>query len=384
MPVLVFLEGWHVAGQGDFSEICPWLQGVAQRGKTGILSGAPERPRFPGEPLLMLLRGEGAWYRGEQDPPLAALAAQALGQEVLPQETWALVVWAHWLRKQDKLLFISPERTGQNEAEIARLGELVRSEWSREGWSVITASRGMVLAKHGEALRLRSFPVEWLEGESAADCLPAGPDAALLHRLLLAGQMLLARCEENRLRLDAGRLSLNTPWIYGVGALNACAPLREAFGDIRHVWSRSPWVAGAAGGGGVVWHGAPEVGSPWPEAALEAALRQGSAVIHLDMPATLLHHGLAEERGRLLTTLDREWLQPLGRLCQRLGRGVLVLGGYPVASGGREIAGEVPWAAIGAKGVASPRRFWHRGRFGGGSGHSGAELATLWSKLDGG
>ncbi|MBF0462764.1 MAG: hypothetical protein HQL87_15415, partial [Magnetococcales bacterium] len=220
MTMLILIDGLEemAAAPGAL----PVLERLAATGRTGRL-------QFGGEPCFDLF-GFSAPGRGgpEADLPLGYAVALGLTErdgtgEPDPERTWCCLGFTHLYKKQNDLRFLSPERTGQTSAECWALVEALQPDWAEAGWSLYAPSRttrggraGPVFSRAADAL-VRTSPLDLLDGCSLRDRSPVGPDAKHLLPLLTVGQLILARHPVNQERQRAGRVPLNTPWVWGVG-----------------------------------------------------------------------------------------------------------------------------------------------------------------------
>ncbi|MEO5348075.1 MAG: hypothetical protein H7836_00265 [Magnetococcus sp. YQC-3] len=365
MSVLILLEGLgEVAALGD---LLPVFDRLAATGRAGRLQVSGD-PRF-----ALFGRLAAGSSGGERTPPLGYAVALGLEEGVRPdpERIWCCLGFTHLYRKQNDLAFLSAERTGQTRTECWTLLEALLPDLQEAGWTLHPSSRqdprAMPVLSHAPDLDLPPLlplrPLEWLDGCSLRDCSPSGADARPLLQLLTVGQLLLARHPLNLERQRAGRLPLNTPWIWGVGRGVEYTPLPR-MGQGR-CWTGDPVLAGLvrASGGLVEMLDEQQNFAPLVEAASVAAGTGQTLLIHLTAPALLARHGLEEARQLFLQRVNAELLEPLTQRLAATRERVLMSGMDFVWEAGEKVH-RLPWVVASGSALARSRRFWHRGRLG--------------------
>ncbi len=384
--VLLLIDGLTAAGDPPMGELCPVLERLAARGRGGRVVWYPGSEAPEGERFAFTLFGLDLAL--DRDAPLGYYTAltgaddTALARADLPDpghsHTWACLGFTHLRRKKDDLVFLSPERTGQTPDELWALARSLAPDWQRDGWSLRTGGDGLPLLSNPQALSARTLPLAALEGRSARENLFQGPGAGALHRLLITGQLHLARHPGNAAREAAGRLTLNSPWFWGVAAGPALATALSV--PAGRCWSGSAALRGVARQRGWVAQPLDEIDgmAELDDTLLTRAIAGGPVVIHLRAPALLARHGLTEQRRRRLRDLsgavDR-WAAALAGS----GRTLAVAGSYALDARGWGVAGEpAPWVAARGRHLTARRRFWQGRHWGAGPVMTGAEWAGTW------
>ncbi|MEO5339348.1 MAG: hypothetical protein H7837_02350 [Magnetococcus sp. MYC-9] len=384
MTILIAIDGLMSAAPEQ--EPLPVLERLAARGRTGRL-------QFRTEPWFEWLGGfSSEWSTEGRDLPLgyaSSLALAAREEMAWPDPTriWCCLGFTHLYKKQNDLIFLSAERTGQSPEECRSLVEALLPDMQEAGWSwyapvragedrVAVFSRAATLQP---AADLQTQPLERLEGRSFRACAPTGPYAATLLRLLTVGQLILARHPLNRQRQRGGRVTLNTPWMWGVGSGMGFAPHgRTGRGCC---WTAEPVLAGLAHARGFRLAGLNEQEDFTPlVTALQQVRPEALNLIHLSLPSVLARHGLLEERRTFLQRVNDQLLEPLTRMLANTQESLLITSLYPPGGDDRADARPawpaVPWVMGKGRALVCGRRFWHRGRLGEGD---VLDVARFWS-----
>ncbi|MBF0160752.1 MAG: hypothetical protein HQL88_00555 [Magnetococcales bacterium] len=371
MPVLILIDGLDSTPAAPDS--MPVWRRLAATGRTGRLHCAAA-------PLFDLFgHGVPAGDGGQADLPLGyasalALADQAGSEWPDPERIWCCLGFTHLYKKQNDLLFLSPERTGQSEAECRALLEAILPDWQEAGWLLYpptqihkpenspparwgpAGGRYFVLSRDASLpppAVVRSQPLDTLEGDSFRTRSPSGAYAATLLPLLTVGQLILVRHPVNQRRQQAGRVSLNTPWMWGVGSGMGGMPVRHA--EVGCCWTAQPVVAGLARAKGyrLAWLDEEKDFTPLV-AEICQAMTTGVVLLHLSLPAVLARHGLLEERHALLQRINDQLLEPLAQTAEQL----LIADLDAVSTTEKTI----PWVMARGRSLVRKRRFWHRGQ----------------------
>jgi 2,3-bisphosphoglycerate-independent phosphoglycerate mutase len=246
----------------------------------------------------------------DRDAPLGFLTALGLGLRPDPHRTWACLDFSHLAQRREVLLLVSPHRTGQTLAERQQLLAAIAPDVDEAGWQIHSHDAGPLLLSTDRAMEpVQTAPLPLLEGLPVWEHLPRGRGGAALHRLLNSGQMALAQYPGNRERLRAGRLPINTPWLWGIAP---GWPVPEPNPDAGWVWSADPVFLGMAVAAGWRIQLGEEGLSVWPDPdAVLARLSTGPVVLHLHLPALMACHDQSAQRLAYLHALDRLWLTPL-------------------------------------------------------------------------
>jgi len=303
------------------------------------------------------------------DLPTAYYAALGLGLNPDPARIWSHLAFTHLLRKREKLLIMSPQRTGQTPAEAIDLANSLNDLFTSEDWQLHAGDGSNLLVSRSQLKQISCRPLKLLEGDSFLESMPAGEAEVDFRRLLNSSQLELHHHPLNQQRKEAGRSQLNTAWFWGIGQ-------GDAGDNTLHGWhclAEDPAVRGlvlAAGGEAQ----APENGS----AAALAVASGDKNIIFWDQPATLLRHGQVDDWRASLLELEASLLMPLA---QRYPESKIVLTApnyYDEKA--LLVAGPVPWVAGSAALLGKKRRFWQRQSLEGGAVMSGQEFGKLWLK----
>ncbi|MBF0186502.1 MAG: hypothetical protein HQL50_01095 [Magnetococcales bacterium] len=291
------------------------------------------------------------------------------------------MTFTHLMPKKDRLLFVSPHRTGLNAEEMVEIIEALREEFATEGWSILPldATRCLIALPIGKTgsnsppFRVGTIPPERMEGRSIRPWMPVGPDASTLHQLMTIGQLLLARHPLNTTRTLSGRLPLNSPWIWGISA--SPFPLAETkegnkAPDSRNgsLWSSSPVVRGA---GALAGFATQALSSEFPSAnqdetrnllnTLSSRIEHNPKeihLLHLQTPAHLARHGLHNERLEIVSLLDSTVIAPLAEMLHKHSQPLVITDGLPLNKDGTTRTEPLLWVAAQGKELLPKRRFW--------------------------
>ncbi|MBF0184619.1 MAG: hypothetical protein HQM06_09560 [Magnetococcales bacterium] len=386
MTVLVMIDGLPPAAEQPAVSYEWDRLGAVGIGGRMRCAAAPWFTWFGQEALLAHCQG--------RDLPLGYLAALAcLAEPVDPARIWCCVGFTHLYQKQQDLLFLSPERTGQRVEECWALAESLAPEWAASGWqlhrpALCDASAagwpGYFLLSRapgssGESWAVASTPLSELEGTSLRARMPGGPQAALLMRTLTDGQLLLARHPLNLQRRQAGRMLLNTPWLWGFGSGQEVA--RPPSGSPGLFCTADPVLAGLARTAG--WQTAwLDEQADWQNllAVIGQSLQAGLLVIHCSLPALLARHQAEAAWLESLQKIDQQLLKPLLALCGQTEQRVVISSFHPAKQGGSAESWEVPWVMAQGRALQKKRRFWHRGQFGRGEIQAQSVLQAEWKR----
>ncbi|WP_130470479.1 hypothetical protein [Candidatus Magnetaquicoccus inordinatus] len=386
MAVVVMIDGLSAA-VGGAVERWQWHR-LAVVAKSGRIS-------WSGHPFFAWFGQEALLQKAQmRDLPYGYLAALALLEELPdPERIWCCLGFTHLYQKQQDLLFLSPERTGQSVAEASSLAEALAEDWAEEGW-VWHPPTARFLADGswpGFFLLSRaptSKPEEWsvlttpfnlLEGESLRSRMPQGPGAARLIQQLTNGQMLLARHERNRQRQQEGRMPLNSPWLWGVGSGKELRTVSEMAPGV--CCTADPFLAGLArlAGQQIYWL---DEQADWGEMLSIVAQRRGSGpvLVHFAMPALFMRHRQSESAQKALDKIDQHFVKPVLDILQGSNSQLVISAFYGAEQPAPNGEWELPWVMGEGSLLQKSRRFWHRGAFGQGESHPWQELRREWQR----
>lgn len=401
MSLLLLIDGLKIASASEYSEEedLPIVHRLAAIGQTGQLSFTDQsREPEEGSPYFDLFGYGMATEESEaRDLPLGYLTA--LGRvdregmkEPDPTRTYGCLGFTHLYKKQNDLMFLSPERTGQTYEECRLLAESFLIDLQEEGWSIHdpnwdtipswqTMPATIILscaATSDSPIQVRTRPLASLEGDSLRQSQPTGPYAKRLIQLLTSGQLSLARHPLNVERHRTGRVPLNTPWIWGVGRGDEriSLPAKSVSG---HCWTAHPVMAGLVRARGFQHLPMDESDNFSPLIApILNALVAGPVLLHLHWPAFLARHGLMEERRAFLQRLHEQLLVPLVQGMIPTKKSLLVSSSYTLTSEGRGENRPVPWVVASGRVLSKKKMFWHRGVLGRGVSLPLDRFRTVW------
>ena len=184
------------------------------------------------------------------------------GESALPDAAAADACWVcadpvHLRFQQDRLILADSGTFGIELDEAQALaGELNRYFADLGSFHVVAADRWYLqlfaTTSLGDLEKFDVPPLSAIAGRRVEQQLPQTPQTAGLRKLLNEAQMVLHGHPANALRESAGRMPINSLWLWGAGAL----PLAlESIYD--GVWSSNPLALGLGRAAGVPTHAVP-------------------------------------------------------------------------------------------------------------------------------
>ncbi|MBF0136507.1 MAG: hypothetical protein H7833_02065 [Magnetococcus sp. DMHC-1] len=412
--VILLVEGLTVRDDPPLRQLCPAWADLVDRHQTGRLAWPPEEldPTLE-QPGLFALFGMPYGVDPEQDLPVGSLLARYLGRPDASRHSWACLGFTHLQQVQAELRCVSKHRTGQTQAEIHALAEALLADYELEGWQVHAGQHSVILLSTPRPMTVRTTPLQRVEGRTTLDILPKGRDAATLIRLLTTGQLILARHPLNRARQDQGRLTLNTPWIWGVGR-EQDPPEQDQPGqnqpeqghseqELGHEQKRKPEptpgnMTSPSAVKGVCWTAEPLVAAlaqsdgwettildetetlpdNWIAGCLAQMAKGRKVIIHLQAPSLLVRHGLVQERQERLRLFGEHVVTPLMTALREGTASLVVLSGPVLDSTGAILPDPSPWVVVPAGLPSRWQRFWQAGRRGSGPTFSPQQFRQEW------
>ena len=315
-------------------------------------------------------------YRGLETPALDRLLAKGrrrhaqnasveawLGEQfgVQRQQDWPVAPYSlladggepgahHWLRADpvhlklegNRVVLADSDLLSVSQQEAESLSDSLNAHFSSDGlvFYPLRPDRWYLRVEPAPALETTALPEA--TGRSIDERLPRGADASAWRARLNEVQMLLHGHAVNEERESAGKLPINSVWIWGGGKLSGAVSAPYAA-----VWSGDPYAAGLA-------HAARLSARDLPDTAadlLRASASEGVNLIVLDQLRGPARYGDAHAWRESLAGLERDWFAPLLEVLRQ------------------ERIGMVSLHALGPEGVLSAevtrgdlRRFWRRVR----------------------
>jgi hypothetical protein len=328
IPELIWPEPGDTATLGELP--CPALSTLLARGT--FARSAEEDATFDA--------AVAGCFELDRAAPYAAL--RLLGEvagEVTPGEHhWACADPVHLRFHHERLILADGATIGIDEAEAGQLTEALNTYFADIGVFHAAAPDRWYL-QLAEAADFLTPPLSAMAGRRVEQQLPEEARTAWLRKLLNEAQMLLHSHAANEARADAGRLTINSLWLWGPGQLPQ--GLRAEF---DHVWASHPLARGLARCAGLTCHDTP--------ASLAALLAESTAdsrqlVVIDDLLAAVQYEDAEAWRTGMLR-LEADWFAPLAAAI-RAGQVTLDL----CAS---TIYGQLSWQL----GRSDMWRFWKR------------------------
>jgi len=236
-------------------------------------------------------------------------AFRLLGEDLAPDGVAADACWVcadpvHLRFQQDRLILADSGTFGieVDEAQVLA-GELNRYFPDIGRFHVATAERWYLqLAANAHLERLDVPPLSAIAGRRVEQLLPPTPQTARLRQLLNEAQMVLHGHPANAARESAGRMPINSLWLWGAGAL----PHGMA-STFDGVWSGNPLALGLGRAAGVPTHAV-----PGDAAALLASVAPETShlVVIEDLLGPVQYQDGDAYRAALLA-LEERWFAPL-------------------------------------------------------------------------
>lgn len=249
-----------------------------------------------------------------EDAPYAAF--RRLGETITPPDNpdghWLCSDPVH-LRYHEELLILADSGSfdiTQEEAEA--LGAELNRHFADVGrFHVTSAERWYLQLADRSFLDTRGVPpLSSMAGRSLENERPETTAQKALHKLITEIQMLLHAHAINEKREAAGKMPINSLWLWGAGAL---PPRREC--DFDGVWSNNALAHGLARAAGVPTHALPNDATTLFE---HAAPDTHHCVVLEDLLAPVQYEKRDVYRSAL-TGLEKRWFEPL-RAALRSGR----------------------------------------------------------------
>ena len=139
-------------------------------------------------------------------------------------------------------------------------------------------------------------------GRSVDERLPRGADASSWRARMNEVQMLLHGHAVNEERERAGKLAINSVWLWGGGKLADEAPA-----PFNAVWARDPLAAGLAQARRIAARDLPDTAPDM----LRASADTGVSLVLLDALRSAAQYGDAHRWREALVSLERDWFAPL-------------------------------------------------------------------------
>lgn len=253
-----------------------------------------------------------------EDAPYAAF--RLLGESAVPDGVAADACWVcadpvHLHFQQNRLILADSGSFGIELEEAHAIANELNRYFSDVGRFHVAAADRWYL-QLAATTRLGEFnvpPLSAIAGRRVEQQLPQTPQTAWLRKLLNEAQMVLHGHPANASRESAGRLPINSLWLWGAGALP-----HDMTSQFDGVWSGNPLALGLGRAAGVPTHAIPA-----DAATLLANTAPGSQhlIVLEDLLGPVQYQDGDAYRAALLA-LESRWFAPLrkalanGRLTQ--------------------------------------------------------------------
>lgn len=285
------LFGFDAADGASFAELeLPSLERLLSRGRWQ-----------PAEPLALeawLCRAFGV--ARQQDWPVAPLTLRLDGGT--PGDAyWLRADPVHLQVQQDRVILADSGTFEIGQPEAGVLTDTLNRYFEAEGLVFFPMRPDRWYVRLDAPPRLQTHPVTDVAGRDVDAFLPVGEDAGNWRRRLTEIQMLLHEHPLNLEREAAGRLPVNSVWLWGGG--RDPAPPQSVY---TAVYARDPLARALALAAGIP-------ARPLPASAREwlARVREEQALVVLDTLRGAVQYGDARGLREGLAMLESEWFSPL-------------------------------------------------------------------------
>lgn len=292
IPELIWPEPRDTAALDDLA--CPALETLLTR-------GACSRHARDGSNFDTAI---AAAFGLPENAPYAAL--RLLGEEIdglVPAaHHWACADPVHLRFHQERLILADGTTLGVNTEEAAQLTATLNTHFADIGtFHAATAERWYL--RLATAADFQTPPLSAMAGRRIEQMLPEEAGTAWLRRLLNEAQMLLHSHAGNEARADAGRLTINSLWLWGPGQLP-----QGLHTDFSSVWADHPLPRGLARCAGAACHD-----TPASYAELAAARPGERPLVVIDTLLGAVHYEDADAWRAGLQALEADWFAPLAK-----------------------------------------------------------------------
>ncbi len=197
-----------------------------------------------------------------------------LGAGVDPGDRfWLHADPVHLHAQRTELVLVDASRLDIDPAESAELLEALNAHFAQDDLLLRPLSPAQWVMRTPTPARLRTVSLDAAVGCNVDPLLPQGADALRWHRLTNEAQMLLHTHPANVRRESRAAPTVNSLWLWGVGALPQCRTALTA------TWGGDPFVRGMARCAGISQHATPEAAPDWMSTAMP-----GHHMVILDPP----------------------------------------------------------------------------------------------------
>lgn len=187
-----------------------------------------------------ILDGAGVAYDPAIDIPVAALSRLGDGME-RQRGFWLRADPVYLRADRDQLLLAGWDLSDLDDVMSASLAGSLTPLFEPLGWRLEMPVPQRWYVKLPEATQIRTYSPRSSFGSSILGRLPAGPDSALLRRVLTEVQMTLHMAPVNQTRVDQQKQPVNSVWFWGAGD-----GVIEAPPFAQQVWSDDSFLLGLA------------------------------------------------------------------------------------------------------------------------------------------
>jgi hypothetical protein len=223
----------------------------------------------------------------EKDVPVAAVT-RLLDLGVVDKSWWMRADPVHLVAGQQGLVMLANYELDLSAIEAEALADEITEAMAEEGWTLKVPNPHRWYLKPTNIPDITTTPLDVVMGRDVHTHLPGGGDAKTWHTLLNEIQILLHTSQINLDRESAGKLSANSVWFWGGGAM---PQLKD-----------SPWTA------------------VWSDDVVALALARLSDTPHYKFPENPEDWAKLATEGKHLLVIDwDQFTNPAGELDRKWG-----------------------------------------------------------------
>jgi hypothetical protein len=237
----------------------------------------------------------------QQDWPVAPYCLLADGGEP-GEHYWLRADPVHVKLEGNRLMLADSGVFSISQQEAESLSDSLNAHFSAEGLTFypLRPDRWYLRLEQAPAVETTALPEA--VGRSIDELLPRGAEASSWRARLNEVQMLLHAHAVNEERESAGKVPINSIWLWGGGKLSGAASA-----PFDAVWSRDPFAAGLAQAARIAARDLPDSAAD----LLRASAGEGVNLVVLDALRGAAQYGDAHGWREGLARLERDWFAPL-------------------------------------------------------------------------
>ncbi|MBI5909278.1 MAG: phosphoglycerate mutase [Betaproteobacteria bacterium] len=237
----------------------------------------------------------------QQDWPVAPYSLLADGGEP-GRHHWFRADPVHLKLEGGRLVLADSSTFSISQQEAESLSDSLNAHFSADSLTFYPLRPDRWYLRSETAPALETTELAAAAGRSIDTLLPRGGDAQIWRTRLNEVQMLLHGHAVNEERVNAGKVPINSVWLWGGGKLSDA--VSAPFDAVR---SRNPFAAGLAQAARLAARDLPDSAADW----LRASASEGVNLIVLDRLRGAAQYGDAHGWREGMQQLERDWFAPL-------------------------------------------------------------------------